>query len=111
MPRLTALFFGDIIVEESEISWIEQTDVSPLLAAFPQLEIFGVRGGNGLSFGQLRHDVLQTLIVETGGLSGVGGARGCGGGIARALRHLANCGWGRRTNTARMRRSTISRRF
>lgn len=68
LPRLTALFLGDIIVEESEISWIEQCDVSPLLAAYPQLEDFGVRGGNGLSLGALRHDRLRSLIVESGGL-------------------------------------------
>jgi hypothetical protein len=68
LPQLTALFFGDIIVEENEISWIKQTDVSPLLVAYPQLEQFGVRGGDSLTFGELRHERLQTLIVETGGL-------------------------------------------
>src|SRR5688500_12314266 len=30
LPRLTALFLGDIISEENEISWIAQSDVSPL---------------------------------------------------------------------------------
>jgi hypothetical protein len=69
LARLKALFLGDIISEENEISWIEQTDVSPLFTAFPQLEVFGVRGGNGLSLGRPSHPKLKTLIVETGGLS------------------------------------------
>lgn len=69
LPALRALFFGDITYEESEISWINQSDVSPLLHAYPQLEHFAVRGGEGLTFGTLRHDRLKTLIVQTGGLS------------------------------------------
>lgn len=68
LPKLRALFFGDIMMEESEISWIKQSDVSPLLAAWPRLEHLRVRGGNGLSLGRLNHDYLTTLIVETGGL-------------------------------------------
>lgn len=68
LPSLRAIFLGDITMEESEISWIEQTDVSPLLNAYPELEHFGVRGGNGLSLGSVRHGRLKTLIVQTGGL-------------------------------------------
>jgi hypothetical protein len=68
LPSLAALFLGDIIVEESEISWIDQSDVSPLFDAFPRLEHFAVRGGNGLVLGKIRHERLRSLIVETGGL-------------------------------------------
>ncbi len=68
LPNLDTLFFGDIIVEENEISWIEQCDISPLLAAYPRLQHFAVRGGDSLSFSTLRHDHLQTLIVQAGGL-------------------------------------------
>jgi hypothetical protein len=68
LVRLKALFFGDIIGEESEISWIRQSDVSPLFNAYPALEHFGVRGGQGLSLGALRLDRLRTLIVQSGGL-------------------------------------------
>jgi hypothetical protein len=68
LPNLRALFFGDIISEECEISWIQQTDISPLFAAYPQLEHFRVRGGNGLGLGALRHANLRTLIIESGGL-------------------------------------------
>ncbi len=68
LPALKALFLGDITYEENEISWIEQTDVSPLFTAFPLLEVLGVRGGNGLSLGRPSHAKLKTLIVETGGL-------------------------------------------
>jgi Leucine Rich repeat len=69
LPNLTAIFIGDIEDEENQISWIQQSDLSPLLNAYPQLEYLQVRGNDGLSFGNLKHDRLKTLIVETGGLS------------------------------------------
>jgi hypothetical protein len=65
---LKAIFFGDIQMEECEISWIEQSDMSPLLSAYPNLETFRVRGGTGLSFSPISHTTLKELIVETGGL-------------------------------------------
>lgn len=65
---LTGLFFGDITMEQNEISWIQQTDVSPLLAAFPKLTEFRVRGGNELKFSPVTHDALESLAIETGGL-------------------------------------------
>ncbi|UXY31702.1 STM4015 family protein [Streptomyces sp. HUAS TT20] len=67
-PALRALFLGDMVMEECEISWINQTDVTPLLAGFPDLEEFGVRGGSGLSFPALRHTGLRGLTMESGGL-------------------------------------------
>jgi hypothetical protein len=69
LPALKALFIGDITSEENEISWIEQTDVSPLFTAFPPLEVLGVRGGNRLSLGRPSHPTLRSLTVEAGGLS------------------------------------------
>lgn len=69
LPDLRALFLGDITYEENEISWIEQSDVTPLLAAFATLEILRVRGGNGLKFSRSHHAKLRTLIVEAGGLN------------------------------------------
>lgn len=66
---LKAIFLGDITYEENEISWIEQSDVSPLLEAFPKLQVFRVRGGNSLKFSTIRHESLQQLIVEAGGLN------------------------------------------
>lgn len=68
LRNLKALFIGDITYEESEISWIQQTDVSPVLVAYPKLEYFRVRGGQDLALTDLKHDNLKTLIVETGGL-------------------------------------------
>jgi hypothetical protein len=67
--QLTHLFIGDITFEECEMSWIQQSDMSPLFAAFPGLEHFQVRGGDGLRFSNFSHANLKTLIVETGGLS------------------------------------------
>lgn len=68
LPGLRVLFLGDIIREENEVSWIKQTDVSPLLEAYPELDYFGVRGGDGLHFGEIRHQHLRSLVIEAGGL-------------------------------------------
>ncbi|REJ88080.1 MAG: hypothetical protein DWQ34_23435 [Planctomycetota bacterium] len=69
LPSLRAIFFGEMTYEECEISWINQTDVSPLLRAFPRLETLRIRGGNGLSFSRVQHAALRELAIETGGLS------------------------------------------
>jgi hypothetical protein len=68
LPKLRAVFFGDIIGEECEISWIRQSDVSPLFTDYPQLEHFCVRGADGLSLGALKHDRLKSLVIQSGGL-------------------------------------------
>ncbi|MEU2228636.1 STM4015 family protein [Streptomyces sp. NPDC012751] len=87
LPALRALFIGDMHSEECEISWINQTDVTPLLTAFPDLAEFGVRGGTGLEFPALRHTGLRKLTVETGGLPAAV-VRGIGASDLPALVHL-----------------------
>lgn len=69
LPKLNGIFIGDVVSEECEISWIMQSDMSPLLLAFPNLEHFRVRGNEGLSLGTLNHTGLKSLVIETGGLS------------------------------------------
>lgn len=69
LPNLRAIFFGDITMEESEISWIEQGDLAPIFAAYPALEHFSVRGTNGLTLGTLRHNHLRSLTIQSGGLA------------------------------------------
>jgi len=68
LQNLRHLFFGEMTYEECEISWINQSNLTPLLEAFPQLESFRVRGGEGLSFSPTKHDHLRELAIETGGL-------------------------------------------
>lgn len=68
LPALRAIFFGDIISEECEISWIQNTDLAPLLTAYPELEHLTARGGNGLAFGAIRHAHLRALVIQSGGL-------------------------------------------
>jgi hypothetical protein len=68
LPNLRALFLGDIAMEESEISWIQQSDLSPLWDAYPDLEYLQIRGGEHLSLGEMALPKLHTLILETGGL-------------------------------------------
>jgi hypothetical protein len=65
-PALEALFVGDVPAEMSEVSWIEQQDPGPLLAALPNLVEFGIRGS--LAMQPLVHDRLRELTVQTGGL-------------------------------------------
>lgn len=68
LPNLKALFIGDIISEENEISWINHDDLSAIWGAFPGLEHVVVRGANGLRLGQINHPRLNTLILQSGGL-------------------------------------------
>lgn len=68
LQQLKGIFVGDITQEENEVSWIENTSYSEFLKAFPNLEFFQVRGGNGLSLGILDMPHLKTLVVETGGM-------------------------------------------
>jgi hypothetical protein len=68
LPNLRALFFGDIVSEECEISWIRQTDISALFDAYPALNYFCVRGAAGLQLGALQHQNLISLIIQSGGL-------------------------------------------
>ena len=58
LPNLHALFLGDITSEENEISWIQQSDATALFHAYPNLELFWVRGGMNLVIGKLRHENL-----------------------------------------------------
>ncbi len=87
LPALRALFLGDIVFEECELSWIVQTHVTGLLRGLPALEEFGVRGGTELAFQGLRHDNLRSLTVQTGGLP-AGVVRGIGASDLPALEHL-----------------------
>ena len=69
LTKLKGIFIGDILSEENEISWIQQSDVSPLLAAYPNLEALRVRGSSELSLGAgIRHEHLKALTIEAGGL-------------------------------------------
>ncbi|MEV6522657.1 STM4015 family protein [Longispora sp. NPDC051575] len=68
LTGLRALFLGDQVMEESEISWIQQGDITPLLEAYPALEVLGVRGGENLELKPVRHDRLRELTIECGGL-------------------------------------------
>ncbi|MEV2274371.1 STM4015 family protein [Nocardiopsis sp. NPDC049922] len=99
-PALRSLFFGEIIGEEYEISWIKQTDMAPLLAAFPRLTEFTVRGA-GISYppdeddpedGLLElhvpeHRALRRLTVQSGGLPDAVGRQIAASGLP-SLEHL-----------------------
>jgi predicted DNA-binding WGR domain protein len=66
LSGLAALFVGDIHAEEAEISWQALADISPLLAAFPQLEHLRVRGNpvSKTGMGTLKSATLRSLQLE-----------------------------------------------
>jgi hypothetical protein len=68
LPNLKALFLGDIISEEAEITWIELPDVAPLLRTYPGLEQLGIRGGLTLALSRLSSTALKVLQVQSGSL-------------------------------------------
>jgi uncharacterized protein (TIGR02996 family) len=69
LTNLRSLFLGDILRRENEISWIRHSDITGLFDAFPDLEHFRVRGGDGLVLRELRHDNLKSLVFEASNLS------------------------------------------
>lgn len=68
LGNLAAIYIGDITSEENEMSWINQTDLSPLLNAFPKLQLLRSRGGQGLALSSPQHENLRGLAMETGGM-------------------------------------------
>lgn len=67
-PNLRHLFLGDIEAGQFEISWIHQSDLTPLLRAFPKLRTFGVRGSENLEWEQRAYPELRELTFQSGGL-------------------------------------------
>ncbi|WFE29176.1 STM4015 family protein [Solwaraspora sp. WMMD791] len=70
-PRLTnlrAVFVGEMTFDECEMSWIQQPDITPLLTAYPALEVLRVRGAISLHLQPVRHTGLRELAIESGGL-------------------------------------------
>ncbi|MDI2131553.1 STM4015 family protein [Yinghuangia seranimata] len=69
-PGLRAVFLGDVVPDECEISWLDQAAFTLVLQAFPLLEELGVRGGGGYRPVPLTHERLRWLTFESGNLSG-----------------------------------------
>lgn len=66
--HVEGLFWGDIDGEEQEISWIEQTDLSPLFDIMPKLKELKIQGTNNLRLGQGLRPELRSLEIVSGGL-------------------------------------------
>jgi uncharacterized protein (TIGR02996 family) len=69
LESLQTLFVGDFeYPDETEISWVEDTNVAKLLPIAPNLRNLKVVGG-GISLPKVfEHKTLETLHIETGGL-------------------------------------------
>jgi hypothetical protein len=84
-PNLRSLFLGDVVGEECEVSWMSQTDLGPLLGAFPDLTELAARGTGdhhsrpdrpvpsetALHLLLPEHRALRSLTVQGGGLPGL----------------------------------------
>ncbi len=70
-PNLRHIFIGDMDSEQCEVSWIRQTNLGPLLSAYPQIESFYIKGGVDLELEPLEHENLQELVIISGGLSSI----------------------------------------
>ncbi|WP_345021672.1 STM4015 family protein [Actinomadura keratinilytica] len=69
LPALRHLFVGDIVYEESEISWIDRGDITRVVEAFPRLETLETRGA-GVRVRPFASEHLRRLRLESGGLPG-----------------------------------------
>lgn len=66
LTSLKALYIGDGEEPEYMKSFLELSDISPILEAYPNLEVLQVRGSvHNLQISTPRHDHLKTFIVET----------------------------------------------
>lgn len=70
LQNLKAIFIGDLHRIDSEISWIRQGNITPVLNAYPNLEILQLRvGESGAFFSPTQHQNLKLLIIESSGIS------------------------------------------
>lgn len=67
-PQLRSLFIGDMSYEECEVSWINQSNLGPILTAYPELTSLTIKGSTGLSLDPAHHDKLEELTIICGGL-------------------------------------------
>ncbi|MBD0400430.1 STM4015 family protein [Flammeovirga sp. EKP202] len=69
LQHIEALFIGDMDYDECEISWIQQTNLNAIFKNFPNLKVFQIKGSEGLALGEIEHQNLETLVIQSGGLS------------------------------------------
>ncbi|MBH5319320.1 STM4015 family protein [Paenibacillus sp. GSMTC-2017] len=67
-PKLRSLFIGDMSYEECEVSWINQSNLAPLLTAYPELTSLTIKGSTGLELEPAQHEKLEQLSIICGGL-------------------------------------------
>ncbi len=69
LKNLKAIFIGDIDNSECHRSWLDLSNISQILIAYPNLEILKIRcseyGAEGLAFEPLQHNKLKALIIES----------------------------------------------
>ena len=92
-PNLRAIFLGEVVTTDAEVSWLNHVDLMPVLESYPLLEQFHVRGGEDdwnpdlHAVRPFRHEALRTLVFESGGLSPAT-VRAIGESALPAIEHL-----------------------
>lgn len=72
LEHLEKLFIGEFSYpDDTEISWVHVGDIAKAVKGMPNLRTLRVRGG-GVSMKSFKHDKLQRLEVESGGLPSAG---------------------------------------
>ena len=66
--HVKTLFMGDIDRDDGEPSWIIQGDYSKFWKAMPALEMFGIKGSQGLELGNIVHENLREFDIVSAGL-------------------------------------------
>ncbi|GAA2054580.1 hypothetical protein GCM10009839_73510 [Catenulispora yoronensis] len=84
LPALRSLFISELVEDQMQLSWLFQKPVTPVLAAFPQLEELWLRGtadgaaisesermagyDDSLVEPETKHAALRKLVMQSGGL-------------------------------------------
>ncbi|MFL9460590.1 HEAT repeat domain-containing protein [Scytonema tolypothrichoides VB-61278_2] len=68
LTSLKALFIGALYEPEYLSFSLKLCNLSPIVKAFPNLEVLHVCGSKGLEFRQVKHDNLKTLILDVSNL-------------------------------------------
>jgi uncharacterized protein (TIGR02996 family) len=68
-PSMRTLFVGDTNSEEQELSWTSAADLNEIVGLYPNLQDLKVRAGSMTLEGALNYPKLESLVIESGGMS------------------------------------------
>ncbi|MBV0933655.1 STM4015 family protein [Marinobacterium weihaiense] len=69
LSNVKHLALADMDSEECEVSWIQQDNIGPLYAAYPQLHTLSIKGSANLRLSDITLPELRSLTLINGGLN------------------------------------------